>query len=242
MLIDRDRVFFSLDEVMDDCGNNPLLLSIGCEPEHLAGKLGLLLDCGASSNAKNHHGNTVLHLMFERFGHLVYQCHAIRFHRPDISYLREALSVMIQAGGDIRAQNNLGYTVSDYAYIWQLGSIWEDSLTACGHNASEICGDQFGIYGNVERQTGRVISDGELQSCSYSDCYPGHMSVIVLEDGQYETCRCCHQMNFRTKGDVEKGGGVGYRVESQTPSEAIAAVERLFHISHDRELLFGYDY
>ncbi|KAF8540308.1 hypothetical protein BDD12DRAFT_880695 [Trichophaea hybrida] len=95
-----------------------------------AGKIALLLKRGASSQASNQHGNTVLHITIECFA----RSGAATYKKDELHY---ALTSVIGAGADVTARNKAGYTVSGYAYLWGLGAQWENALRESGNDVSK---------------------------------------------------------------------------------------------------------
>lgn len=177
LLVDRGGHFVQLNNSIDECGNTPLMLSVwsiyhGEWSPIIASKVALLLKRGASPRVSNHHGNTVLHIVLERSARVL----------TDTPYSREyhnVLMAVIGAGADVTARNLVGYTVSDYAYMWDRGAEWEDVLRASGYDPSEVC--------DVSNQQPKAEGKGDMweKKCT-----------IIFGSRRYRLCQACQQTDF----------------------------------------------
>jgi len=177
LLVDRGGHFVQLNDSIDGCGNTPLMLSVWSAYSDerspiIASKVALLLKRGASPRVSNHHGNTVLHIVPERSTRVL----------TDTSYSRERYNVLmavIGAGADVTARNLAGYTVSDYAYMWDRGAEWEDVLRASGYDPSEVCG--------VSNQQPKAERKGDIWGKKYT---------VIFGSRRYRLCQACKQTDF----------------------------------------------
>jgi len=132
LLLDRGGYFVNL-EAKDEFGRTPLLLlarrfEIRIKTEMIS----LLLSYGANVKAYDKFGETCLHATLS--GSMI------------LPNAREALIILINAGADVNAEDNRGYSVSEYTYHKGHGKLWQEVLIACGFNAAEVCGDFYQDY------------------------------------------------------------------------------------------------
>jgi hypothetical protein len=175
MFLDRGSPFVHVNDSLDSCGNTPLMrLAWKLDREQLtvyAGKIALLLTRGASSQASNNHGNTVLHLIIECFA----RSRAASYKKDELSH---ALTSVTKAGADVAARNEAGYTVSEYAYLWGIGAQWEHALRESGYDPPEVCGASY-----QARQNPRLKDRGD---------------TVVVRRKRYQLCAECGQTDLST--------------------------------------------
>jgi hypothetical protein len=174
ILLDHGGHFVQLNDSIDGCGNTPLMLLVWNISKYewspiSTSKVALLLERGASPWVSNHHGNTVLHIVLENYSQ----------NPTNAPYSRERYNVLmavIGAGADVTARNLAGYTVSDYAYMWNRGAEWEDALRASGHDQSEVCG--------VSNQQPKAERKGSIleKKCT-----------VIFGSRRYRMCQVCQQ-------------------------------------------------
>ncbi|KAF8528325.1 ankyrin repeat-containing domain protein [Trichophaea hybrida] len=138
-LLDRGSYFVDLG-LTNELGETPLLyLARACA---IGGKLpdmiSLLLSKGASVKARDRLGQTCLHILLADYDPTA---------EPDTHPLRAALTMLVNAGADVRTEDYRGETVSYFAYLFGHGKLWEEILTACGFKAEEVCGEFYQNYG-----------------------------------------------------------------------------------------------
>jgi len=180
MFLDRGSPFLHLDDSPGECGNTPLMrlawkLDLG-QLTAYAGKIALLLKRGASSQASNQHGNTVLHITIECFA----RSGAAIYEKDE---LHDSLTSVIGAGADVTARNKAGYTVSGYAYLWGLGAQWENALRESGNDPSKVCGTYYRTRSKIklkEREDCVIVRRQRYQLCE--ECGQSDMSMFYPTD------------------------------------------------------------
>jgi hypothetical protein len=144
LILSYSGTFFHLEEILDECGNTPLLYAAG-DVDLLRGarKVGELVARGANVKAANKHGNTLLHIIL---GSSPIWSGLIEGAEKTTSYI----SLFIKVGVNVSAVNSAGETPSHIAYRFGRGEYWERSLFENGYDAASICGVQYQIRPSPE--------------------------------------------------------------------------------------------
>ncbi|KAF8250895.1 ankyrin [Wilcoxina mikolae CBS 423.85] len=179
LFLNRGSIFVDLEEPLFDCGSTPLLTAcddMAMETETVA----LLISHGASVEARDASGRTCLHIAL---GTNKYDQ-----RRPSVTQcLREVLTILLEAGADVFAECDQGISVSYVAYWANRGKMWEEVLTACGHDASEVCGGDYHHYSRREKRFNPELQgfpdlDDETDSGD-EDTETGGVSLLITSRG-----------------------------------------------------------
>ena len=106
----------------------------------ISDKIALVLNRGANAKARNHQGETCLHLDFSGHKHFEGDCSYLT-NKLKIHYARETkdiLILMMSAGADVCAVDERDISVSDAAIRSGQEILWTEALKYCGIHIKDV--------------------------------------------------------------------------------------------------------
>ena len=158
-LIDMGEPFISLESTGDSntTVNTPLQYLAQSHARcytnnrQIPDKVALLLSRGANVEARNHRGETSLHLVFLKEFSRAYHCK--EFVTCHLSESTEISVLMCTAGADVCAIDDQGRSVSDAAFNAGQEVAWTKALKYCGIDINDVL-----AHPSVDRATSTALS------------------------------------------------------------------------------------